>query len=68
MRTQLRAQEDVFWELNFPNVEERMLLRILENLAYKEQAEARARAFSEFLADSERFPRIRGLAWILLRV
>ncbi len=51
MRSQLQEQANLFWELNVPNVEDRALLRILENLAYKEQAKERARAFSDFLAD-----------------
>jgi hypothetical protein len=60
VRNQLREQEDLFWELNVPNVEERTRLRILEGLAYQQQAEARAQDYSDLLTD-ERFPRIRGL-------
>ncbi len=51
VRSQLRAQEDLFWELNVPNVEERARLWILENLAYKEQSEERAQSFADFLSD-----------------
>ena len=61
VRNQLREKEDLFWELNVPNVEERTRLKILEGLAYQQQAEARAQDYSDLLAD-ERFPRIRGLA------
>ena len=68
VRSQLRAQEDLFWELNVPNVEERARLRILENLAYKEQSEERAQSFADFLSDSARFPRIKGLIDVLPKV
>jgi hypothetical protein len=54
-------QEDLFWELNVPNVEEWTRLKILEGLAYSQQAEGLAQDYSDFLADSECFPRIRGL-------
>ncbi len=38
VRNQLREQEEQFWELNVPNVEERTRLKILEGLAYQQQA------------------------------
>jgi hypothetical protein len=68
VRTQLQAQEDLFWELNVPNVEERVRLRILENLAYKEQSEERAKSFADFLSDSARFPRMKDLTSVLPKV
>ena len=61
VRAQLREKEDLFWELNVPDVEERARLRVLEGVNYQNQAEQRARAFSDFLIDSARFPRIRDL-------
>ncbi len=60
MRNQLREQEDLFWELNVPNVEERTRLKILEGLAYQQQAEVRAQDYSDLLTE-ERFHRICGL-------
>ncbi len=51
----------MFWELNVPDVCERSRLKILEGLTYNQQAEGRARDFSDFLSDFEWFPRIRGL-------
>ena len=61
VRAQLREKEDLFWELNVPDVEERARLRVLEGVNYQNQAEQRARAFSDFLIDSARFPRIKDL-------
>ncbi len=58
----------MFWELNVPDVEERTKLKILKGLTYHQQAEARARDFSDFLADSESFPRILGLGLAQKRV
>ncbi len=43
-----------------PNVEELTRLKILEELAYSQQAEDRALDLTDFLTDSECFPRIRG--------
>jgi hypothetical protein len=42
MRTKLQEQEDLFWELNVPNVEERTRLKILKGLSYSQQAEGLA--------------------------
>ena len=56
----LRKLEAEFWELNVPDIQERSRLRILERIAYKAQAEGRARDLSDFLSD-ESFPRIRDL-------
>ncbi len=61
MRKQLREQEDLFWELNVQNIEEQTRLKILEGLAYSQQEEEQARDLTDFLTDSERFPRISGL-------
>ncbi len=61
LRAQLREKEDLFLELNVPDVEERVQLRILEGVNYQRQAEERARAFSDFLMDSVRFPQFRDL-------
>ncbi len=61
VRAQLREKEDLFWELNVLDVEERSQLRILEGVNYQRQAEERARSFSDFLSDSARFPRIKDL-------
>ena len=61
VKNQLREQEDLFWELNVPNVEERTRLKILEGLAYSQQAEEQALDLTDFLTDSECFLRIRGL-------
>ncbi len=61
MRNQLREQEELFWELNVPNIEELTRLKILKGLAYSQQAEELAQDLMDFLTDSERFPRIRGL-------
>ncbi len=61
MRTQLQEQEELFWELNVPDVKERTRLKIIEGLVYKQQAEGPALDFFDFLADHKCFPWIRSL-------
>ncbi len=45
MKDQLLEQEDLFWELNVPDVEEQTRLKILQGLTYQQQAEVRARDY-----------------------
>ncbi len=62
VKTRLQEKEDLFWELNVPGIEERVLLRILEGVNYQLQAEELTRAFSDFLVNSELFQQIKALA------
>ncbi len=64
MNKMLWELEGDFWELNFPDIQERLRLRILELLTYKAQVEGLARDLSDFLLD-KRFPLIQDLGGAL---
>ncbi len=55
--TKLRELEAEFWELNIPDIQERLRLWILKLITYKAQAEGRAKDLSDFLSD-------KGFPWI----